>query len=114
VKNYPETLLILVENLESWPLGWSHPPGSAEAVRWVVEEVAHLTTKIERLRIIATQFTDDLFKIPCPRDTNGDGGCGRKNCPICGEYGTLFALINKFRADMAREGSDGDHIKRVP
>lgn len=23
--------------------------------------------------------------LPCPRDTDGDGNCGSKHCPYCGE-----------------------------
>lgn len=26
-------------------------------------------------------------KVSCPRDTNGDGDCGRPACPHCGKYG---------------------------
>lgn len=34
-------------------------------------------------------FTDrfpraDWMRWPCPKDTNGDGDCGRPNCPYCG------------------------------
>jgi hypothetical protein len=31
-------------------------------------------------------------KLPCPRDTNGDGDCGRVNCPWCGKNGLKAAL----------------------
>lgn len=28
----------------------------------------------------------DATSIPCPNDTNGDGDCGRRTCPICNPH----------------------------
>lgn len=57
---------------------------------------------VVELYALGKDFVDSLFRVPCPRDTNRDGVCGRKNCPICGENGKLFELINKFRSDQTQ------------
>lgn len=41
----------------------------------------------------------------CPRDTNGDGDCGRSLCPYCGRYRmqVLYPLVCQVAAAMAAD-----------
>lgn len=43
--------------------------------------VVGLQTEVERLRAACRSVALQ----PCPRDTDGDGNCGRQLCPYCGE-----------------------------
>lgn len=36
----------------------------------------------------------------CPLDTNGDGDCGQRLCPWCGQLG-LFEKLADARAELA-------------
>lgn len=36
----------------------------------------------------------------CPKDTNGDGDCGRKNCPYCGAQ--TRAALARYDAERSR------------
>ena len=38
--------------------------------------------------------TDNILRNTtlCPRDTNGDGDCGRRLCPVCGEQKSNFGV----------------------
>jgi hypothetical protein len=48
-----------------------------------------------------TNPTPRLLK--CPRDTDGDGNCGNKNCPDCGGDGSkLLRLLSKAERDELR------------
>ena len=41
-------------------------------------------SKIIMDKLLSGDFSDD-----CPRDTNGDGDCGRILCPVCGDKDLL-------------------------
>ena len=58
----------------------------AKPVHWVglalndAEQLRHmLSKKIEELKAMPK-----VVKKKCPMDTDGDGNCGRKFCPVCG------------------------------
>lgn len=54
----------------------SNPPAPDEGLR-------------DRLAL-ATALLTCVKGLACPRDTDGDGGCGRPMCPYCGEPITRF------------------------
>ena len=43
----------------------------------------------------ARRLTVFLAAVPCPQDTDGDGGCGRRYCPWCGKE------VARLKADFA-------------
>lgn len=50
---------------------------------WPVQHLAHRIIELESIIKMEGDRRDELARRrgPCPNDTNGDGDCGRRNCP---------------------------------
>jgi hypothetical protein len=66
------------------------PGAQAERTRFCLSQYAQLHDRLDDAGVPRFNYPTT----PCPNDTDGDGNCGRKNCPHCTT--TQYTLIERF------------------